>query len=295
MVLTKFDKVVTFMNSFLPFVELHAPDNNYVSLPASLTGNKVHMLLEGDYTSFIGETITLFDFNTGSKQEDILVSDAMYDGTFYTYIFIDAVTTPVTIAPSLILIKNEDVNGILDELIATMAYQMAIRFNIVFGMTLDELKDESNYDDMQLSIIAQMCCVYYLQRTLQGVIFNGSLAGKLSAKISDSSSSNTSTNFFTYLKKAKADVTEIEYGALSGQDIITSKMVTGGISASIDSAGFTSLLRNLMSNLHRMANQTMVDNYDFMIDYTWDDAFNDSYVISRYSTRHDDLLIISMN
>lgn len=289
MALSKFDKVVGFMNSFLPFVELHAPDNNYTAIPISVSTQLAEITLEGNYTQFIEDTVILHSANT--SYFDVNVVNCMYNvSTKKTTFYLD---TPMS--ASLLLLKNEDINGKLDTLIANMAYQMAIRFNIAFGKPLPDLQDEVNYDDIQLSVIAQMCCVYYLQRALYSTIFDVNFLNKqVAAAATISESSSSSANFYTYLKKAKADVVEVEYGGMTGQDMVTSKIISAGLNASVDSAGFIQLMRSAMSNLHRMANQTMIDYYDFMIDYSWDDSFNDSYVIRRYSTRHDDLLNILM-
>lgn len=289
MALSKFDKVISFMNSFLPFVELHAPDNNYTAIPISVSTQLAEITLEGNYTQFIEDTVILHSANT--SYFDVNVVNCMYNvSTKKTTFYLD---TPMS--ASLLLLKNEDINGKLDTLIANMAYQMAIRFNIAFGKPLPDLQDEVNYDDIQLSVIAQMCCVYYLQRALYSTIFDVNFLNKqVAAAATISESSSSSANFYTYLKKAKADVVEVEYGGMTGQDMVTSKIISAGLNASVDSAGFIQLMRSAMSNLHRMANQTMIDYYDFMIDYSWDDSFNDSYVIRRYSTRHDDLLNILM-
>ena len=293
MALSKFNKVVDYMNSFLPFVELHAPDNNYTAVPIGVSGNKVTFSPEGNFTSFIEEEVTLYDSFSNNITSNVSVVNAYYSTVLKkTYIDINSYVNA-----NNFMIKNEDINGKLDDMIARMAYQMALRFNIAFGMPLPDLEDEANYDDIQLSVMAQMCCVYYLQRTLYAMFFDVNFLGKaanVQSSSSTSASSSSNANFYTYLKKAKADAVEVEWGGLSGQDMVTSKLISAGVNATIDSQGFVELMRNLMSNLHRMANQTMVDYYDFMIDYTWDNSFNDSYVIRRYSTRHDDLLIMDM-
>ena len=290
MALSKFDKVVGFMNSFLPFVELHAPDNNYTALPIVISGKVATIDVEGNYTQFIEDTVTLYSGNYITYYDEVILNCLYSPVTKETTFYLDN-----SISANQLLIKNEDINGKLDVLIAKMAYQMAIRFNIAFGKPLPDLEDEANYDDVQLSVIAQMCCVYYLQRALYSTIFDVNFLNKqVSAAATISESSNASPNFYTYLKKAKADVVEVEYGGMTGQDMVTSKIISAGLNASVDSAGFIQLMRSAMSNLHRMANQTMIDYYDFMIDYSWDDSFNDSYVIRRYSTRHDDLLNILM-
>lgn len=290
MALSKFDKVVGFMSSFLPFVELHAPDNNYTALPIVISGKVATIDVEGNYTQFIEDTVTLYSGNYITYNNEVILNCLYSPVTKKTTFYLDN-----SISANQLLIKNEDINGKLDVLIAKMAYQMAIRFNIAFGKPLPDLEDEANYDDIQLSVIAQMCCVYYLQRALYSTIFDVNFLNKqVSAAATISESSNASPNFYTYLKKAKADVVEVEYGGMTGQDMVTSKIISAGLNASVDSAGFIQLMRSAMSNLHRMANQTMIDYYDFMIDYSWDDSFNDSYVIRRYSTRHDDLLNILM-
>ena len=290
MALSKFDKVVGFMNSFLPFVELHAPDNNYTALPIVISGKVATIDVEGNYTQFIEDTVTLYSGNYITYYDEVILNCLYSPVTKKTTFYLDN-----SISANQLLIKNEDINGKLDVLIAKMAYQMAIRFNIAFGKPLPDLEDEANYDDVQLSVIAQMCCVYYLQRALYSTIFDVNFLNKqVSAAGTISESSSASPNFYTYLKKAKADVVEVEYGGMTGQDMVTSKIISAGLNASVDSAGFIQLMRSAMSNLHRMANQTMIDYYDFMIDYSWDDSFNDSYVIRRYSTRHDDLLNILM-
>jgi hypothetical protein len=290
MALSKFDKVVGFMNSFLPFVELHAPDNNYTALPIVISGKVATIDVEGNYAQFIEDTVTLYSGNYITYYDEVILNCLYSPVTKKTTFYLDN-----SISANQLLIKNEDINGKLDVLIAKMAYQMAIRFNIAFGKPLPDLEDEANYDDVQLSVIAQMCCVYYLQRALYSTIFDVNFLNKqVSAAATISESSNASPNFYTYLKKAKADVVEVEYGGMTGQDMVTSKIISAGLNASVDSAGFIQLMRSAMSNLHRMANQTMIDYYDFMIDYSWDDSFNDSYVIRRYSTRHDDLLNILM-
>ena len=290
MALSKFDKVVGFMNSFLPFVELHAPDNNYTALPIVINGKVATIDVEGNYAQFIEDTVTLYSGNYITYYDEVILNCLYSPVTKKTTFYLDN-----SISANQLLIKNEDINGKLDVLIAKMAYQMAIRFNIAFGKPLPDLEDEANYDDVQLSVIAQMCCVYYLQRALYSTIFDVNFLNKqVSAAGTISESSSASPNFYTYLKKAKADVVEVEYGGMTGQDMVTSKIISAGLNASVDSAGFIQLMRSAMSNLHRMANQTMIDYYDFMIDYSWDDSFNDSYVIRRYSTRHDDLLNILM-
>ncbi len=288
MALSKFPKTVAFMSSFLPFTELHAPDNNFTTLSASVNGTKVTLINEGNYTQFIDIAITLFNSTNGDIEKDLEVQNTIFDGV-KTYIFL---TNSPTISVDSLAIKNEDINGVLDTNIANMAYQMAIRFNIAFGMPLEDLQDEANYTDIQLSVIAQMCCVYYLQRVLYGVFFNVNYLNKAQVDSSESSTGSSTPSFFTYLKKAKADVVEIEYGGLTGQDAVTGRIAASGLNAVVDSAGFVELIRNLMGNLHRMANQTMVDYFDFMIDYTWDDNYNDSFVLRQYSTRHWDVLDI---
>jgi hypothetical protein len=287
--MTKFDKVVTFMSSFLPFLELHSPDRNFTAINVMQNGHKLTCSVEGDYTQYIDDEISTIVLGVGSVTNDVGVVTTVYLKPF-TYLYIDSNTSPAAI--DAILIKNENINGQLDIVINNMAYQMAIRFSAAFGMTLLDLQDEANYDDRQLSVIAQMCCVYYLQRAVQAVMFNSSISGKFAANLVDTGNSTSTLATQGYFKKAKADVVEVEFGMVSGQDLVTSKVVAAGLSASLDSATFTAMLRNLMQNLHRMANQTMIDHYDFMIDYTWDDNLNDSFALIAYGGRFDDELAL---
>jgi hypothetical protein len=286
----EFLKVVQFMNSFLAFVELSADENNYTSLPVTVSGNKVTITKEGKYTPFIKSSIALF--SNGTITSDLNVTVCTYDGAF-TYIYSDS-SLP---SANELLIKNSDINGVLNDTVGRMAYQMALRFNIAFQKDIADLADEANFDDIQLSVIAQMCCVYYIQRALNSIIFNVDAlakAGEVTATESDVETTTSTATSSTYLKRLRADVVEIEYGATTGQDIVTSKLIAAGINASLDSSAFTELLKQQMETLHRMANQTMIDYYGFQIDYNWNSGYNDNFALVQHKSRYDDLLMFGI-
>ena len=80
MALSKFPKTVAFMSSFLPFTELHAPDNNFTTLSASVNGTKVTLINEGNYTQFIDIAITLFNSTNGDIEKDLEVQNTIFEG-----------------------------------------------------------------------------------------------------------------------------------------------------------------------------------------------------------------------
>ncbi len=277
-----FPKITKQMSSILPCGEFDAYDESYTAIPV-LSATSTSITLLGNYLPYFDIGLPL-DYKTASNTfHDVIPTKKLYDGT-NTVIIVPTMTN----TPTQILISAKNINGVLNTQIVESTMQHLSRLNVGFKLdfTLLDKYDENIYTDEMITILSQMNAIWYINKMLMKVSYT---KNQLSTVIADSAASlsgesQSQTDVFKYLKKATAAVTNVEFGAINGTDLITAANLKNGVVlGQVEAKDFYAYWKGVMSTLHRAANQLMVDKYNMIIDYTWNSTNNNDFIVKYFN------------